>query len=147
MQKETRMGQNWRRLKRIEGGVFDRKLFLTSRFWKFISLVYSCKYKRLWETHELDYRDTVHLNEDSCVALTIRGGSRIFFRRGCTRLLPTPINHIVFFSQNTSCIRKPQVISGGRGVRTPCTLPLDPPMTLKLTVKSRVVYLDLSFNA
>ena len=32
----------------------------------------------------------------------------------------TPINHIVFFLQNTSCIRKPQVISGG--VRTPCTL-------------------------
>ena len=25
----------------------------------------------------------------------------------------TPINHIVFFLQNTSCIRKPQVISGG----------------------------------
>ena len=39
----------------------------------------------------------------------------------------TPINHIVFFLQNTSCIRKPQVISGG-GVRTPCTLPLDPPL-------------------
>ena len=40
----------------------------------------------------------------------------------------TPINHIVvFFLQNTSCIRKPQVISGlGGGVRTPCTLPLDP---------------------
>ena len=35
----------------------------------------------------------------------------------------TPINHIVFFLlQNTSCIRKPQVISGG-GVRPhPCTL-------------------------
>ena len=33
--------------------------------------------------------------------------------------------------QNTSCIRKPQVISGrgwGGGVRTPCTLPLDPPL-------------------
>ena len=29
---------------------------------------------------------------------------------------------------NTSCIRKPQVISGGGGVRTPCTLPLDPPL-------------------
>ena len=43
----------------------------------------------------------------------------------------TPINHIVFFFlQNTSCIRKPQVISGGRGgVRTPCTLPLDPPLS------------------
>ena len=38
----------------------------------------------------------------------------------------TPINHIVFFLQNTSCIRKPQVISGG--VRTPCILPLDPPL-------------------
>ena len=25
----------------------------------------------------------------------------------------TPINHIVFFLQNTSCIRKPQIISGG----------------------------------
>ena len=40
----------------------------------------------------------------------------------------TPINHIVFFLQNTSCIRKPHVISGGRGVCTPCTLPLDPPL-------------------
>ena len=38
----------------------------------------------------------------------------------------TPINHVVFFLQNTSCIRKPQVISGG--VRTPFTLPLDPPL-------------------
>ena len=28
---------------------------------------------------------------------------------------PTPINHIVFFFQNTSCIRKPQVISEGGG--------------------------------
>ena len=27
----------------------------------------------------------------------------------------TPINHIVFFWQNTSCIRKPQVISGKGG--------------------------------
>ena len=43
-----------------------------------------------------------------------RGGSRIFFRRGCTRLLlyfntNKPHN---FFLQNTSCIRKPQVTSG-----------------------------------
>ena len=58
--------------------------------------------------------------------ITFRGGSRIFFRRGCTCLLlyfNTNKPHI-FFWQNTSCIRKPQVISGG--VRTPCTLPLDP---------------------
>ena len=27
----------------------------------------------------------------------------------------TPINYIVFFLQNTSCIRKPQFISGGGG--------------------------------
>ena len=45
-----------------------------------------------------------------------RGGSRIFFRRGCTRLLlyfKTNKPHSFFvFLQNTSCIRKPQVISG-----------------------------------
>ena len=44
-----------------------------------------------------------------------RGGSRIFFRRGCTRLLlyfNTNKLHSFFF-QNTSCIRKPQVMSGG----------------------------------
>ena len=33
----------------------------------------------------------------------------------------------IFFLQNTTCIRKPEVISGW-GVRTPCTLPLDPPL-------------------
>ena len=45
-----------------------------------------------------------------------RGGSRIFFRRGCTLLLlyfSTNEPHSFFFLQNTSCIRKPQVISGG----------------------------------
>ena len=33
--------------------------------------------------------------------------------------------------QNNSCIGKPQVMSGraGEGVRTPCTLPLDPPLS------------------
>ena len=39
----------------------------------------------------------------------------------------TPINHVVFFLENTSCIRKPQVISRGGG-GTPCTLSLDPPL-------------------
>ena len=42
----------------------------------------------------------------------------------------TPINHILFFLQNTSCIRKAQVISEGGGVCTPCTLPLDPPLEM-----------------
>ena len=31
----------------------------------------------------------------------------------------------------TVLIRKPQVISGVGGVRTPCTLPLDPPLLKK----------------
>ena len=35
----------------------------------------------------------------------------------------TPINHIFFFWQNTSCIRKPQVISGGGGVSHPLHSP------------------------
>ena len=41
----------------------------------------------------------------------------------------TPINHIFFFLQNTSCIRKPQVISGGGGGGGvyPCTLPRSAP--------------------
>ena len=47
-----------------------------------------------------------------------RGGSRIFLGGGAliSCSTSTPINHIVFFLQNTSCIRKPQVISGGGGV-------------------------------
>ena len=58
------------------------------------------------------------------LAIVIRGGSRIFFRRGCTHLLlyfSTNKPHIFFF-QNTSCIRKPQVISGRGGAH-----PLHPP--------------------
>ena len=74
----------------------------------------------------------------SCLALALpsttlmRSGADPGFFLGGGALVScstsTPINHIVFL-QNTSCIRKPQVILGG-GVRTPCTLPLDPPLTL-----------------
>ena len=57
----------------------------------------------------------------------IRGGSRISFRRGCTRLLlltSTPINQFFFFFlQNTSCIRKLQVISGGGRCAPPAPSP------------------------
>ena len=48
-----------------------------------------------------------------------------FFLGGCALVscsTSTPINHIVFFSQNTSCIRKPQIVSGGGGAH-----PLHPP--------------------
>ena len=57
-----------------------------------------------------------------------RGGSRTFFRRGCTCLLlyfNTNKPHSFFFLLNTSCIRKPQVISGG--VHTLCTPPRSAP--------------------
>ena len=53
-----------------------------------------------------------------------------FFLRGgalVSCFTSTPINHIVFFWQNTSCIRKPRVISGEGSAQPPCTLPLDPP--------------------
>ena len=55
----------------------------------------------------------------------LRGGSRILFRRGCTHLLlyfNTNKPPTFFFLQNTNCIRKPQVISGGGGAQ-----PLHPP--------------------
>ena len=42
---------------------------------------------------------------------------------------------LVSFLQNTSCIRKPQVILGGGEVRTPCTLPLDPPLPFAIERK------------
>ena len=54
-----------------------------------------------------------------------RGGSRIFLGGGAlvSFSTSTPINHIVFFFlQNTSCIRKSQVISGRGGAH-----PLHPP--------------------
>ena len=66
----------------------------------------------------------------------LQGRIQDFFRRGAlfSFSTSTPINHIVFFWQTTSCIRKPQVIS--RGVRTPCTLPLDPSPLQKVETTS-----------
>ena len=62
--------------------------------------------------------DAWYIKKDGKVFTMSRGGSRIFFRRGCTRLLfyfNTNKPHSFFFVQNTSCIRKPHVISGGEG--------------------------------
>ena len=77
-----------------------------------------------------------HLNETFLRILlqgTISGADPGFFLGGGALVscsTSTPINHIVFFLQNTSCIRKPAGHLGGGGVRTPCTLPLDPPLYL-----------------
>ena len=63
-----------------------------------------------------------------------RGGSWILFRRGCTRLLlyyntNKPHSFFCFFVlQNTSCIRKPLVISGGAGGAHPLHPPTRSPL-------------------
>ena len=61
-----------------------------------------------------------------------RGGSRIFFRRGYTRLLlyfnTNKPHSSFFFLQNTNVLENRRSSQGG--VRTPCTLPLDPPLHL-----------------
>ena len=80
------------------------------------------------------WQNTFATKKFRCSDSLFRGGSRIFFRRGCTRLLlyfNTNKPHIFFFLQNASCFRKPQVISGG-GMRTPCTLPLDLPLLFSI---------------
>ena len=59
-----------------------------------------------------------------------RGGSRIFFRRGCTRLLlyfNTNKPHSFFFCRIPVVLENRRSSQGG-GVRTPCSLPLDPPL-------------------
>ena len=60
-----------------------------------------------------------------------RGGSRIFFRRRCTRLLlyfNSNKPHSFFFFAEYQLYRKTAGHLRGGGVRTPCTLPLDPPL-------------------
>ena len=49
----------------------------------------------------------------------------------------TPINHTVFFLQNTCCIRKPHVISG-EGAH-PSHPPLDPPLRQRGYLRTRIL--------
>ena len=66
----------------------------------------------------------------SAQKMNVQGRIQDCFRRECTLLLlyfNTNKPHS-FFVQNISCIKKPQVISGGGGDAHPCTLPLDPPL-------------------
>ena len=61
----------------------------------------------------------------------LRGGSRIFFRRGCTRLLlyfNTNKPHSFFFCRIPVVLENRRSSREGGG-RTPCTFPLDPPLT------------------
>ena len=75
-----------------------------------------------------------------------RDGSRIFFRRGCPRLLlyfNTNKPHSFFFCRIAVVLENRRSSQEGGGVRTPCTLPLDPPLLmlflpLTLTVFVRI---------
>ena len=125
------------RFENVFFSIFNRKIvpfFLKdwkSVIWTFSHMVnYRVSLRWTWPAGWREFSVYFH----SC-----RGRSRIFFLEGGALVFcstSTPINHIVFvvlFLQNTSCIRKPQVISGGGGggeVRTPCTLHLDPPLKL-----------------
>ena len=86
---------------------------------KSITWLCACRVKQIWQ---------------ACDALICHtsGVDPGFFLGGVALVswsTSTPINTKVFFlKKNTSCIRKPQVISGGGGMHTPCTLSLDPPM-------------------
>ena len=89
-------------------------------------------------------------NENVQNAIGCRGGSRIFFRRGCTRLL-------LYFNTNkphSFFCRLPVVLENrrssqkGGGVHAPCTLPLDPPLswmgkTTTLHVHHAFLYISL----
>ena len=62
-----------------------------------------------------------------------RGGSRTFFRRGCTRLFlyfntNKPHSFLFSFCRIPVVLENRRSSQGEGGVRTPCTLPLDPPL-------------------
>ena len=68
---------------------------------------------QLFTKSTLNQRETVQM-----YVTNIAGADPGFFLGGGALVscsTSTPIDHIVFFLQNTSCIRKPQVISGGGG--------------------------------
>ena len=71
----------------------------------------------------------------------VRGGSRIFVRRGCTRLLlyfNTNKPHSLFFCRVPVVLENRRSSQGGGGMCTPCTLPLDPHLQLPLALTSYI---------
>ena len=60
-----------------------------------------------------------------------RGGSRIFLGGGAlvSCSTSTPINHIVFFCRIPVVLENRRSSRVGGGVCSPCTLPLDPPLS------------------
>ena len=72
-----------------------------------------------------------------------RGGSKIFFRRGCTRLFlhfNTNKPHSFFFRRIPVVLENRRSSRGGGG-HTPCTLSLDPPLLHKILTWATVLYI------
>ena len=57
----------------------------------------------------------------------------------------TPINHI-FFGRIPVVLENCRSSQGGRGVHTPCTLPLDPPLSRACGIKQNLCSLLISMN-
>ena len=78
----------------------------------------------------------IHANTTYIILLGYAGADPGFFLGGGALVscsTSTPIKHVVFFFlQNTSCIRKPQVISGGGGAHPLHPPPRSAPATLVL---------------
>ena len=73
-----------------------------------------------------------HGHFQQCSSLGLIAGADPGFFLGGDALVScstsTPINHIVFFFRRIPVVLKNRRSSQGGGVRTPCTLPLDPPL-------------------
>ena len=68
----------------------------------------------------------IHANTTYIILLGYAGADPGFFLGGGALVFCSTSTSSL---QKTSCIRNPQVISGrGGGMRTPCALPLDPPL-------------------
>ena len=59
----------------------------------------------------------------------IRGGTRILLRRGCITMSKERRNCLFF--RRMLVVLESRGSSQGGGVRTPCTLPLDPPLFMQ----------------
>ena len=88
------------------------------------------------------------------IFIPFAGADPGFFLRGGALVscsASTPINHIVFFLQNTSCIRKPQVISERGGAHPlhppPRSAPVLPPDWSKKSCNSCFDVLRLYFDS
>ena len=74
-----------------------------------------------------------------------RGGSKTFFRRGCTRLFlhfnTNKPHSFFFFFRRIPVVLENRRSSRGGGGHTPCTLSLDPPLLHKILTWATVLYI------